>query len=138
MNSGGWPRELGPEGWRTYNSSQHHKEHLTIAKDVGDRAGEGMAYGNLGIAYQSRGDYAKAIEYHVAKEGGDRAGEGMEYGNLGIAYGSQGGCSQAIAYLTQRLSIAKEMDTRCTIGCFGYTLVAKNWRTSLSHGEANT
>ena len=54
---------------------EHHKEHLTMAKEVGDRAGEGAAYANLGIAYQSHGDYAKAIEYHtqdlaIAKEVG--------------------------------------------------------------------
>jgi hypothetical protein len=30
---------------------EHHKEHLTMAKEVGDRAGEGKAYANLGIAY---------------------------------------------------------------------------------------
>ena len=66
-------------------------------------AGEGRAYGNLGIAYRSQGDYAKAIEYHaqdleVAKEVGNRAGEGQAYGNLGIAYVSQGGYAKAIEY----------------------------------------
>ena len=43
---------------------EHHKEHLTMAKEVGDRAGEGKAYGNLGNAYQSQGGFSKAIEYH--------------------------------------------------------------------------
>jgi len=56
----------------------------------GDRAGEGMAYGNLGSAYQWLEDFSKAIEYHmqhlaIAKEVGDRAGEGRAYCNLGIA-----------------------------------------------------
>ena len=42
-------------------------------------------------AYQSLGDYRKAIEYHekrlkIAIEIGDRAGEGRAYGNLGNAY----------------------------------------------------
>ena len=55
---------------------------------MGDRAREGRAYGNLGNAYQSQGDFNKAIEYHtlglvIAKEVGDRAGEGGAYGNLG-------------------------------------------------------
>ena len=36
-----------------------------MAKEVGDRAGEGRAYGNLGIVYKSQGDYAKAIENHT-------------------------------------------------------------------------
>ena len=37
---------------------------LSIAKEVGDRAGEGMAYGNLGICYEILGRYKEAIEYH--------------------------------------------------------------------------
>ena len=52
-----------------------------IVKEVGDRAGEGKAYGNLGNAYHSLGKFQEAIEYHnqdlsIAKEVGDRAGEG--------------------------------------------------------------
>ena len=52
------------------------------------RAGEGRAYGNLGTAYGSHGDSAKAIEYYtqhlaIAKEVGDRAGEGRACANLG-------------------------------------------------------
>lgn len=35
-----------------------------IALEIGDRAGEGGAYGNFGIAQQSLGEYRKAIEYH--------------------------------------------------------------------------
>ena len=69
-------------------------------------AGEGSAYANLGIAYQSQGDYAKAIEYHakhlaIAKVVGDRAGEGRAYANLGYAYQSQGDFSKAIEYHAQ-------------------------------------
>jgi hypothetical protein len=53
---------------------------------VGDRAGEGKTYGNLGNAYQWLGDFSKANEYHmqkldIAKEVGDRAGESQAYGS---------------------------------------------------------
>jgi len=63
---------------------------LKIAKEIGDRAGEGRAYGNLGNTYRSLGDYQKAIDYHekhlkIAKQIGDQAGEGNAYGNLGNA-----------------------------------------------------
>jgi hypothetical protein len=60
---------------------EYHTQHLAIAKEVDDQAGEGMAYGNLGNAYHLHGDSSsKAIEYHtqdlaIAKEVGDRAGE---------------------------------------------------------------
>ena len=58
---------------------------------MGDRAGEGRAYGSLGIAYHRLGDFQKAIEYYerhlkISKEVGDRAGEGRAYVSLGIAY----------------------------------------------------
>ena len=54
---------------------------MKIGKEISDRAGEGKAYGNLGNALESLGDYRKAIDYHekhlkIAKEIGDRAGEG--------------------------------------------------------------
>ena len=32
---------------------EYHAQHLAIAKEVRDRAGEGRAYGNLGNAHQS-------------------------------------------------------------------------------------
>ena len=62
---------------------------------MGDRAGEGRAYANLGIAFFSLGYVSKAIEYHtehlaIAKEVGNRAGEGGAYGNLGNAHQSLG------------------------------------------------
>ena len=84
---------------------------------MGDRAGEGSAYTNLGVAYQSLMDYSKAIEYHeqglaIAKEVGNRAGEGGAYGNLGVAYVTQGDYSKTIESQTQHLAIAKEVGDR--------------------------
>ena len=66
-------------------------EYLKIAQEIGDRSVEGAAYGNLGSAYRSLGDYQKGIEYHekrlkIAQEIGDRSGEGAAYGNLGNTY----------------------------------------------------
>ena len=43
---------------------EYHEKDLKIAIEIGDRAGEGRAYGNLGNAYRSLGDFRKAIEYH--------------------------------------------------------------------------
>ena len=54
---------------------------LNIALEVGDRAGEGGAYGNLGCVYDRLGQFEKAVEFHqkrlnIVLEVGDRAGQG--------------------------------------------------------------
>ena len=90
---------------------------MKIAKEIGDRAGEGTAYGNLGITYQPLGDYTKAIESHenflkIAKEIGDRAKEGAAYGNIGTAYQLLGDYKKAIEYHGKDLKIAEEIGNR--------------------------
>ncbi|RMX47690.1 hypothetical protein pdam_00026076, partial [Pocillopora damicornis] len=90
-----------------YNRGEEVIEYLNLyikkAKEVGDKHGEGNAYGNLGYAYFSLGDFKKAIEYHnlhlrIAKEVGDRHEEGGAYCNLGSAYFRLGDFKKAIEY----------------------------------------
>ena len=101
---------------------EYHEKDLKVAKEVGDRVGEGNAYGSLGSAYRSLGDFRKAIEYHekhleIAIEVGDRVGEGNAYGNLGNAYQSLGEFRKAIEYLEKHLEIAIEVGHRVGEGC---------------------
>ena len=120
--------------YKTHNNYEedikYHNQHLNIAKELGDMAGEGRAYGNLGTAYQSLGDFKQAVKYHnqalsIAKELEDRAGEGRAYGNLGNAYQSLGNFKQAIKYHNQRLSIAKELgDMAEEGGAYGHLGIA--------------
>ncbi|XP_044167743.1 tetratricopeptide repeat protein 28-like, partial [Acropora millepora] len=107
---------------------KYHEKDLKIAKEIGYRAGEGGAYGNVGIAYYSLGDYQKAIEYQekhlkIAKEIGDRAGQGTAYGNLGNTYQSLGDYQKAREYPEKHLKIAKEIGDRAgegrAYGCLG-------------------
>ncbi|XP_015762202.1 PREDICTED: G-protein-signaling modulator 2-like, partial [Acropora digitifera] len=98
-------------------SIECHQNDLEIAKEIGALAGEGEAYGNLGYAYFSLGDFRKAIEYHeqrlkIAKEIGHRPGEGRAYGNIGLAYKSLGDCRKAIKYQEKHLKIANEIGDR--------------------------
>ena len=85
---------------------------------MGDRAGEGRAYANFGIAHIiSLGDFRKAHEYHekhlkIAIEMDDRAGEGQAYGNLGNAYYSLGDFRKAIKYHEKQLKITIEIGDR--------------------------
>ena len=88
---------------------------------MGDRAGEGRAYGNLGHAYCSLGKFQETIEYHtkhlsIAREVGARAGEGGAYANLGIAYYCQGKFQEAIECHNKDLSIAREVGDRAGEG----------------------
>ena len=94
---------------------------MKIAIEIGDRAGEGRAYGSLGNAYDSLGDIRKALEYHekrlkIAIEIGDRAGKGRAYGNLGNAYDSLGDFRKAIEYHEKHLKIAIEIGDRAGEG----------------------
>ncbi len=96
---------------------EYHKQRLSSAKDIGNRAGEGAAYGNLGNAYQSLGNFEEAIDYHkkhlaIAKELGQRDGEGAAYGNLGNAYQSLGYFRRAVECHRIRLNIAEELGQR--------------------------
>ena len=98
-------------------AKEYHEKHLKIAKEVGDRSGEGRAYDILSIAYENLGNFQKVIEYQdkhlkIAKEVGDRSGEGIAYYILGIAYGHLGNFQKAIEYHEKDLKIAKEVGDR--------------------------
>ena len=101
---------------------EYHQRHLEIAKEVGDKVGEGISYGNLGNAYQGLGQFKTAIQYHqrhleIAKEVGDKAGEGKSYGNLGNDYRRLGQFKTAIQYHKRNLEIAEEVGDKTGEAC---------------------
>ena len=56
---------------------EYYEQALKIAREIGDRRGEGTRLGNLGIAYSDLGEAKKAIDYYeqalkIAREIGDR------------------------------------------------------------------
>ncbi len=87
------------------------------ARRLGNREDEGMALGNLGVAYRQLGEPKRTIEYceqqlTIARETGDQRGEGMALGNLGIVYKQLGKPKRAIEYYEQDLAIARETGDR--------------------------
>ena len=53
------------------------KNSLNIAEQIGDKAGEGRSYSNLGNCYNSLEQYDKAIQHHekslnIAEQIGDK------------------------------------------------------------------
>ena len=98
-------------------ATEYHKQDLSIAKELGDRAREGLAQKILGSAYHALGDFNQALEcckqhLSISKQLGDRAREGSAYEKLGSAYYELGDFNQAIEYHKQHLSIAKQLGDR--------------------------
>ena len=90
---------------------------LAIARDIGDRRGEGSALGNLGICHLSLGDYQRAVDLYtralaIARETGNRRGEGSALGNLGGCHYSLGDYRQAIDLYTRALAIDRDIGNR--------------------------
>ncbi|MEH2227551.1 tetratricopeptide repeat protein [Nostoc sp.] len=76
---------------------------------------------SLGNAYNSLGQYQRAIEFHqqsleISREIGDRNTQGRSLANLGNAYNSLGQYQRAIEFFQQSLEIAKEIGDRYTQG----------------------
>ena len=60
-------------------------------KEIGDKAAQGRACGNLGNVHYLLGNFSLAIHYHnerlkIAKEFGDKAAERRAHSNLGNAH----------------------------------------------------
>ncbi|XP_022778025.1 G-protein-signaling modulator 2-like, partial [Stylophora pistillata] len=102
-------------------SIEYHELSLNIDKEVGNKAGEGKNYGNLGNVYDGLGLFQTAIKYHelslnIVKEVGDKDGEGKSYCNLGNAYDGLGQFKTAIEYHELSLNIDKEVGNKAGEG----------------------
>ncbi|WP_445247560.1 tetratricopeptide repeat protein, partial [Microcoleus sp. OTE_8_concoct_300] len=110
------------QGNRQYEISQFREalpsweQGLTIYQKIGNRQGKAESLGNLGLAYQSLGQYHRAIEFHqqsleISREigFGYRVGEAASLGNLGLAYKSLGQYHRAIEFHQQSLEISREI-----------------------------
>ena len=93
----------------------YHERHLKIARELGDRSGEGAAYANLGNAHYRMGDLETAKGYHerhvkIAKELNDKLGEAIGCFNLGYDFECLDQVPVAIEYY--QLSITLFNDIR--------------------------
>jgi len=94
-----------------------HEAALSAARQLKDRAAEGVHLGNLGLAYAALGETRRAIEFYeqrltIAREIGDRRGEGSALSNLGNAYANLGETRRAIEFYEQALVITREIGDR--------------------------
>ncbi|WP_199245337.1 CHAT domain-containing protein [[Phormidium] sp. ETS-05] len=90
---------------------------LSICQAIQARQGEATSLGNLGNAYDSLGQYERAITFHeqslaISREIKYRRGEAASLTNLGSAYYSLGQYEQAITFHEQNLAISREIKAR--------------------------
>ena len=90
------------------------KAHLKIAKDLGDRAAQGRAYGNQGNAFSCMGQYETAIKYHkqeltISREVNDRHAECSTHGNLAVTYQQLKIHDKALQHYTHHLKLSREL-----------------------------
>ncbi|EDL08298.1 G-protein signalling modulator 1 (AGS3-like, C. elegans), isoform CRA_b [Mus musculus] len=86
------PGHLPPDVRETlHRASEFYERNLSLVKELGDRAAQGRAYGNLGNTHYLLGNFTEATTFHkerlaIAKEFGDKAAERRAYSNLGNAH----------------------------------------------------
>jgi len=93
------------------------QESLATNRMIHSRERESIDLGNLGIIFESLGQYQKAIDFYqqslaIAREIRDREGEAISLGNLGAAYQSLGQYKKATDYQQQSLAIIQEIGYR--------------------------
>ncbi|XP_062929675.1 G-protein-signaling modulator 1-like isoform X1 [Mobula hypostoma] len=95
-------------------ATEYYEMNLKIVKELGDRAAQGRAYGNLGNTHYLLGNYLDAITFHkerlsIAKEFGDKAAERRAYSNLGNAHIFLGKFDVAAEYYKKTLHISRQL-----------------------------
>ncbi len=101
-------------------ATDYYKQSLAIARELGDRQGEGNALGTLGIAYKSLGQYDQAINFHqqaliISREIGARQGEGQDLGNLGNTNNSLQQYSESLTNSQTALVIFQEIGDQAVV-----------------------
>ena len=107
-----------------HQAIEFYEQGLAIAREIGDRLGEGTALGNLGSAYCSLGEYRRAIEFYeqglaIAREIGDRRGEGTTLWNMSLSLDKLGERAQAIANAQAALDIFEQIEPPTPTRCAG-------------------
>jgi len=96
---------------------EYYQKAETIRIEVGDRAGLGTTYNNIGLIYSKKGEWDRALEYYqkaetIRIEVGDRAGLATTYNNIGGIYSNKGEWDRALEYYLKDEAISLEVGDR--------------------------
>uniref|UniRef100_A0AAX7USC1 G protein signaling modulator 1b n=1 Tax=Astatotilapia calliptera TaxID=8154 RepID=A0AAX7USC1_ASTCA len=109
------PGDLPPDVRDTLQrATGFYEMNLCLVKELGDRAAQGRAYGNLGNTHYLLGNFVEAIKFHrqrlsIAKEFGDKAAERRAYSNLGNALIFLGQFNTATEYYRKTLQLSRQL-----------------------------
>lgn len=112
------PGEFPPEVKECLvKAAEYYEANLNIVQELGDRAAQGRACGNLGNTHYLLGNFSQAIIYHqerlaIAREFGDKAAERRAYSNLGNAHIFLGEFEVAAEHYRKTLQIAKQLSDK--------------------------
>ena len=95
-------------------SMEWFKQHLSFAKENGDRPGEGRALETIGALHLRLGSFKAAIKdfelcLEIAKETGDKSREASTYDGLGLAHDNLGHFKAAMEFFELQLQIAQDL-----------------------------
>ncbi|XP_072840792.2 G-protein-signaling modulator 1 isoform X2 [Pogona vitticeps] len=95
-------------------ASEYYERNLSLVKELGDRAAQGRAYGNLGNTHYLLGNFSKAIIFHkqrlaIAKEFGDKAAERRAHSNLGNTHIFLGRFDISAEYYKKTLQLSRQL-----------------------------
>ncbi|KAM4696040.1 G-protein-signaling modulator 1 [Rhinophrynus dorsalis] len=109
------PGDLSEEVKETLQkATEYYQRNLALVKELGDRAAQGRAYGNLGNTHYLLGNFSEAIAFHkerlaIAKEFGDKAAERRAYSNLGNAHIFLGRFDASAEYYKKTLQLSRQL-----------------------------
>uniref|UniRef100_A0A8C5MYR8 G protein signaling modulator 1 n=1 Tax=Leptobrachium leishanense TaxID=445787 RepID=A0A8C5MYR8_9ANUR len=95
-------------------ATEYYESNLALVKELGDRAAQGRAYGNLGNTHYLLGNFNEAIAFHrerlsIAKEFGDKAAERRAYSNLGNAHIFLGRFDASADFYKKTLQLSRQL-----------------------------
>jgi serine phosphatase RsbU (regulator of sigma subunit)/Tfp pilus assembly protein PilF len=96
------------------NTAMHVSDAVPFGSGHGWPKGKAKAYNNMGVIYESEGNYEKALENYVAslnikKKIGDKHGMANSYGNIGNVYDGKGDYDKALEKYGQALKLFEEL-----------------------------
>eukprot|EP00093_Oithona_nana_P015111 15111.XXX_998077_1001913_1 [CDS] Oithona nana genome sequencing. len=106
---------------------QYYEQNMGLMVEIGDRAAQGRACGNLGNVHYLLGNFSRAIHFHqerlkIAREFGDRAAERRAHSNLGNAHIFLGEFERAADHYKRTLLLAQDLGDRAVEAQACYSL----------------